>query len=89
MHPPDIDSARAEQLFQPVHGENRQAALSLAFRMPDLCRIMPSSLMRSSSERLVSPSITINAAPMAARVVIKGLARITLMRLLSGRCVVR
>ena len=89
MHPPDIDSARAEQLFQPVLGENRQAALSLAFRMPNLRRIdalEPDALFVRTDG---SPSITINAAPMAARVVIKGLARITLMRLLSGRCVVR
>ena len=42
------------------------------FACPISAASMPSSLMRSSSERMVSPSITINAAPMAARVVIKG-----------------
>ena len=37
--PPDIDIAGAEQLLQPVLGEDRQATLGLAFRVPDLSRV--------------------------------------------------
>ena len=37
--PPDIDIAGAEQLLQPVLDEDRQAALRLAFRVPDLSRV--------------------------------------------------
>jgi len=70
--PPDIDIAGAEQLLQPVLGEDRQATLGLDFACPISAASMPSSRIRSSSERMVSPSITISAAPMAARVVIKG-----------------
>jgi hypothetical protein len=66
--PPDIDAARAEQLLQPVLGEDGQAELGLAFGMADLrCAdaLEPDALFIGTNG---APSITIRAAAIAARI---------------------